>query len=56
MSLASPRAGTGTRKRVTVDESLSGGTELYSTDHSPACSSRTSIVTAVSVAFARVTA
>ena len=33
---ASPRAGTFTRKRVTVDETFSAGTELDSTDHSPA--------------------
>ena len=55
VSTASPRAGTLTRKRVMVEESLSGGTLLSSTDHSPPRSSRTSTVVAESVALRTVT-
>jgi hypothetical protein len=55
VSTVSPRAGTRTLKRVTVDDTFSGDTELATTLHSPARSSWTSIVAAVSVAFFRVT-
>ena len=55
VSVASPVAGTRTRKRVIVDDTFSAGSELDTTLHSPARSSCTSTVTALSVAFLRVT-
>ena len=39
VSTASPRAGTRTRNRVTVEDTFSAGTELDTTLHSPARSS-----------------
>ena len=47
--------GTFTRKRVRTVESFSAGTELFTTDHSPARSSITSTVVALSVALRTVT-
>jgi hypothetical protein len=48
-------AGTRTRNREIVEETFSAGTELDTTLHSPARSSWTSTVTALSVAFLTVT-
>src|SRR6476620_7839223 len=55
VSTASPRAVPCTRNRVMVEQTFSGDTELATTLLSPARSSCTSIVVALSVAFLRVT-